>query len=491
MSRRISIEKIRELAIQKGLSLQSTSYINHKQRLTFRCPKHGIVYKTYKLLKKTHGCPKCGYKIGSQKQTLKIETVKENILDMGYTPIFAEYRNAHQKLLVNCKKHGNFEISYTNLKSGKRCRKCGYEKIANINKLSYEEIVDRISTTECKLGFTKETYKKIKDTKTQVSLVCKKHGIFSITLDNFWNSKVCQKCSKGVSKDQKEIYDFIKNYYPNALYNARNIIGKKELDIYIPEIKVAIEYCGLIWHSEQFKDDQNYHINKLQLCNSIGIQLITIFEDEWLRKKTLIKNFLLSTFNKNSVRIGARQTTVKQIDKKEARDFLLSNHLQGYSNSEICFGLYYKNDLVGIMSGNKHHRQIHKKEKELVLNRLAFKEGISVRGGSSKLLKQLIFYCQNRNYGKLISWSDNRWSEGNVYKKLGFVMTEELKPDYSYVKKHMRFSKQSCQKRFLIKKGATGQTEREMAMSLSLYRIYDCGKKRWEISINNNYKPMK
>jgi GNAT superfamily N-acetyltransferase len=119
----------------------------------------------------------------------------------------------------------------------------------------------------------------------------------------------------------------------------------------------------------------------------------------------------------------------------------------------------------------------------LVLKRLAFKSGITVVGGSSKLLKYFYEYAKKHGFKKIISWSDNRYSEGNVYKKLGFKLTEEIGPDYGYVRGLIFYSKQSLNKKRLSFLGATGKTEREMALSLGYYRIWDCGKKRWVIDL--------
>ena len=108
-------------------------------------------------------------------------------------------------------------------------------------------------------------------------------------------------------------------------------------------------------------------------------------------------------------------------------------------------------------------------------------------GGSSRLLKYLIKYTKDSQYSELISWSDNRWSEGNVYNKTGFTLVEHLGPDYSYyVGGNKRQSKQSNQKKNLITKGAKGtleDKEKELASSLGYSRIWDCGKKRWKIHL--------
>ena len=62
-------------------------------------------------------------------------------------------------------------------------------------------------------------------------------------------------------------------------------------------------------------------------------------------------------------------------------------------------------------------------------------------------------------------------------------MIKDDRPDYGYVRGISFYSKQSMTKKKLLAKGAVGKTEREMALSLKYYRIWDCGKKRWELSL--------
>ena len=104
----------------------------------------------------------------------------------------------------------------------------------------------------------------------------------------------------------------------------------------------------------------------MKLCNNLGIRLITIFEDEYRDRKKQILGYLKSAINKNKNKIYARNTELKEVSKKEAKKFLECYHIQGSANFEIAFGLYYLNDLVGLITGNKHHRQGH--ESTFVLN---------------------------------------------------------------------------------------------------------------------------
>lgn len=292
----------------------------------------------------------------------------------------------------------------------------------------------------------------------------------------------CPMCSTLHSKSELEILDWIKSFGLEA-YSTKKIIPPKEIDIFIPSLNLGIEYCGLYWHTEAQEKHRTYHYDKMKSCEEQGVRLITIFEDEWTNRQTQVKNFLKSVLGIHSKKVYARKCSIKQVDKNTAKSFLESNHIQGKTIFLVAFGIFFDNELLGLVTGNKHHRQGH--QNKFVLNRLVFKDEVQVVGGSSRLLKHLIEYAKQNNYEKLISWSDNRWSQGNVYKKVGFDLIEDLGPDYSYVTPELtRQSKQSNKKKLLIKKGADGDmsmTEKELALTLGYSRIWDCGKKNWQI----------
>lgn len=286
------------------------------------------------------------------------------------------------------------------------------------------------------------------------------------------------------SSTELEIGNFI---YSLGILSEKYTIPKthgREIDIYISEKQIGIEYCGLYWHNENSPSprDRLYHHSKMKQAENEGIRLITIFEDEWLNRRYQVESFLIAALGKCSQTYYARKCDVRPVDKKAARDMLDKYHIQGSGIIEIAFGIFNNDDLLGVVTGSKHHRGVG--NGVFVLNRLVFKKDVNVIGGAGKLNKALLQYCKQNNYKKLISWSDNRWSQGDVYKKLGFYLEQELLPDYSYiVKAGVRESKQSNTKKLLLKKGAEGGTEAEMATSLGYSKIWDCGKKRWAITI--------
>ena len=222
---------------------------------------------------------------------------------------------------------------------------------------------------------------------------------------------------------------------------------------------------------------KKYHWNKYNICLSNNIRLITIFEDEWLLEKEKCKNYIKSILGFYEKRLYARKCKILEISNIESNKFYSDYHLfdKPY-NTKKSFGLFYDNELIGAMSLGIHHRCSSK----ITINRLCFKPNLQIIGGVSKLFSVCKKWCEENYYKEIVTWSDNRWSSGKTYEKIGFILDEKLGPDYSYVnlkKKSKRLSKQSQKKD--NSKCPKGITELEWAEQNNLARIWDCGKKRW------------
>lgn len=311
------------------------------------------------------------------------------------------------------------------------------------------------------------------------------HDVCGLARERNWlgiKNSDCPRCgNNGVSKKETEVASWISELgYETQKYKFfdGSKTRPKEIDIYIPSKKVGIEFCGLYWHSEEMKGKQ-YHRQKMDLAKNAGIRLITIFEDEWDSSKGQVKNFIKSVLGATKS-IYARKCFVKEIDRGLAKDFMKAHHIQGYPRSiDFAAGLFFEGSLIGVMSLGRHHRGSN--SKEIVLNRLVFSDGYSVAGGASKLLKQCILWAKSQGYLKIISWSDNRWSEGNVYKKIGFDLEKKLSIDYSYIKGGKRYKKHSLKKTATEK--TLNKTESALRESQGYGKIWDCGKIRWVLKI--------
>jgi len=285
-------------------------------------------------------------------------------------------------------------------------------------------------------------------------------------------------------KTQKEIQDWLNSFGFN-FQSDHTVLGSKEIDLYDSKLNFAIEYCGLHWHHENSPQPRpsNYHISKFNICKEKGIQLITIFEDEWLNNQEVIKSVILSKLGVFEKRLYARKCIAKEISKKDFTDFCDKHHVQGGNSlAKVCFGLYYEDELIGVMDLGVHHRKQTKGE--MVLTRLCFKAGHQIVGGASKLFSHCVNWCKNNGIKKIISWSDSRWSNGSIYKNLNFKLEEELGSDYAYV--NMSYPKERISKQSQMKCN-TGCpkdiSEKEWALQNGLSRIWDCGKVRWAFNV--------
>ena len=321
-----------------------------------------------------------------------------------------------------------------------------------------------------------------------LKLVCEKfeinyQSVTSRLLDEEFSEKYYSLYSFPKTQLQKEIKDEIEKMGLKTTFNDRSIIYPFELDIYIPEKQFAIEVNGSYWHSEAIlepKEAKNKHKNKLDLCRQKNIRLFQIFENNWQKRKKQILNFIKSILGKNSFSVAARECVVTN---DENVDFMNGSHIQGYGFGTIkWFNLINNGQIIASMTASKHHRQ-NVRGNPIVLNRLCFRDGYNVQGGSSRLFKYFREWAKNEKYDRIISWSDNCWTEGKIYEILGFVLSKEYYPDYFYwgVKKNIYLSKQSQKKSNT--KCPKETTEREWCFNNKIYRIWDCGKKLWEYKL--------
>ena len=230
---------------------------------------------------------------------------------------------------------------------------------------------------------------------------------------------------------EHEITDWLTQHGINYRTSVRNVISPFELDIVIDHngSTIAIEYCGVYWHAESDRISPKYHLNKMKMCNAVGVRLITIFEDEWVYNKAIVLNKLTHLLHIPAPKIYARNTHASQISLVQKTSFLNQYHIQGSGRGSMSFGLTHNNVLVAVMT-------FVISEKELLLNRYA--TSVTVVGGFSKLLK---FATEQLPKLPIVSFADLRWSEGNMYNKAGFRLDSTLPPDYRYVVGNKRIHK--------------------------------------------------
>lgn len=278
----------------------------------------------------------------------------------------------------------------------------------------------------------------------------------------------CPKCNysnRFRSTGEKELYDWISKEFADLNIDANRKFRKHEVDVYIDELNLAIEYNGLYWHSEIHKNPK-YHQDKSIDFKKIGINLVHIWEDDWKHKTEIVKSIIRSKIK--SERIGARKTAVKKLSSKEAKEFHEKFHLDGYANSSIHIGLYYNEELISLASFAKTR---FKKWAEWELVRYTIKEQYSITGGFSKILKQFI---QDLNPKDLVSYKKLDLGSNNFYESVGFEKIGTTPPGYFWIVDDIRINRHNFM-RSKLKGIKEAQTEVEFMHEKGYSRIWDSG----------------
>jgi len=452
-------------------------YKSDRVKYPIICPEHGVFYQTMNNhIKGKQGCPICGRNksdVARRKGFLYFKEKADKIHNSYYTYHEEDFLGLAIKTRITCPIHGDFWQTPSNHLFGQGCKLCGYKKNSDQSRLTKEEFINKAR----KIHGDKYDYSKVDyvNYQTKVCIICSKHGEFWQQPSNHLQGNGCPKCVPLYSHKEDEIFDFIVNELKikNCVKRERTILTGKELDIYCPEQKIAIEFNGLFWHNELNKD-KKYHLYKTEECQKQGVRLIHIYEDEWIDKKDIVKSMLTNLFNKTENKIYARQCEIKEVSAKDATIFLENNHIQGRCPSKIKIGLYHNNTLVSLMTFGKSRHFVGNGKHEWELLRFCNLINTNVIGGASRLFK---YFTETYHPNEIITYADRRWSLGQLYNILGFSLYNISKPNYYYIVGTKRVYRFNFRKSILIKKYncPKDMSEHDFCLSKKWYRIYDCG----------------
>lgn len=241
---------------------------------------------------------------------------------------------------TNIKRYGKIHYLKTDLGKAKLRKKSLTRK--------FNKILNSPKFTSLTPLFNLDNYNGVKDERYKFQC----NDCITTFEDHLDNGRIprCYVCDPlpYTSKYENEIVDFIKSILSidcNISTSNRSIISPLELDIYLPEYNLAIEFNGLYWHSELQGKDSQYHLNKTNLCLNKGIDLLHIFEDEWVYKSDIVKSTIKEKLNLNKI-IKCNDCIIKYINKRTSRKFLNKNNIDGYTKSDTNIGYFYKDELV-------------------------------------------------------------------------------------------------------------------------------------------------
>jgi hypothetical protein len=434
-----------------------------------------------------------------------------------YDYTLSVYTGAHKKILITCKHHGDFLQSPDHHLRGRGCVLCGPDKHRETCQANYgvdnplqSSIIKQKHRETCQANYgvdnplqssiIKQRIKELHIKNHNVPHQSQKHlTLQTIELMNSVNflseqhhdnkftvfkiaeilgvnhSALCAKFNKfnikilrfKQSQGERDICKILTDCNIAFICNARDIIPPLELDIFLPDYNIAIEFNGVYWHSELQGINSKYHLTKTLRCKQLNIRLIHIFDSEWQIHSDIVRSRILSILQKNST-IFARKSKIVSVSNSKAIEFFNNTHIQGYTSAKINLGLEYNNELVAVMSFGKSRFNKHV-EWELI--RYSNKLNYSVVGGAGKLFNNFI---KNYDPTSVISYSDKRWNTGELYLQLGFKYSHSSSPNYFYFNinyPNTLISRQQFQKHKLK----------------NILEVFDENLSEWQNMINNNY----
>lgn len=456
-----------------------------RRRVKVRCTDCGYEKESdiYHLINGV-GCNRCSNRerIDNDKfQTLLMETHNGNI------SVEEEYKSVDSKLVAKCNICGEeFHTSkYRLINAGKGCpnicvKKGKYSEYAKIK-------MGELYGEDFEMSYSDE----IINSFTDVNFKCKECGTESnYNLKYSIRGKVfCRTCNPTGSMEEIEFANSVRECINVEVHTSKKIKDPKkefyrEIDVYLPEYNLGIEYDGLYWHSDDVIH-KNANVDKIEYLKNIhNIRTIVVRQDEWVYKKDIVLSRIRNIVGKTEKKIYARKCEIREISNTLKNEFLNRYHIQGEDKSSLRLGLYYRNKIVSVMTFSKSRNSVSSIEDmssnvyELV--RFCNRTDLLVVGGMSKLLKYAEKILKSMEVKKIKTFADRRWSYGNSYEKLGFKLSNVSSPNYVYFKgnstetySRVMFQKHKLSK--ILENYNENQTEIENMRNNSYGIYWDCG----------------
>lgn len=445
-------------------------------KLTFTCRTHGEFTQLGYAHRHGQGCPACAaIKRGANQPT---KTSLEAMLNR-FTAVHGDtydYSKVTQvstrlKATITCRKHGDFQQSFRAHASGHGCARCAEERNGSYQVYGADEFARRAAEVHSgKYAYTGDYC----GSKQLVTIMCPAHGAFVQKAGNHVNNEQgCPKCARTSSKPEAEISNIVAAYgYSVEAHHRPDWMQGKELDIFVPELNLAIEYCGSHVHNNTRHvyggntKREWYHYNKWKLCRDNGVTLLTIYDFEWFASREKWEAVIRHKLQKADRRVYARKCQIVSVERAVAYQFCKDHHIESaggaWTYQALCLGLAHQGELVAVMVEDKGD-----------IKRSCTLSGTAVIGGVSRLFKAFpagttMMTTNNTgssgNYGTLLDKKTTRY----WWVKLGTVPTA--------------IPRRQCQKHLLERRFGVPvgeKTERQYMEDLGYVRCYDSGLSYW------------
>lgn len=179
-------------------------------------------------------------------------------------------------------------------------------------------------------------------------------------LQSLSGKALCKNCETFESQAERDVAEFMRSLGFDVLRNDRTLISPRELDIVVENKNIAIEFDGFYYHSDE-RLKPSYHLDKTKLSNKAGLDLVHVFENEWVFKRAAVENelaIMLCKYEPAYKTVG--QTCLREITFDEYIRFVKINSvgMPKQPESPVYYGMFDDNCIVSAMiSSNRYRRE--------------------------------------------------------------------------------------------------------------------------------------
>ena len=276
MTKRFSIEEVREILGSEGYILLTNEYIDSRQSLKVKC-SHGHLFEI-KIVNFQRGsrCEEC-------KKNEKLEEIRKTFKEKGYRLITDKYLDSKSRYEVICPNGHNWKVTIANFNHGRRCVQCKYEKAGETQRLSYDYVNEQIS----KEGYTLLS-KEYNNAHELLEIECCEGHKFTMQWANWQQGYRCPFCNEkrsyGENVIEKYLVDNNIEYIREKQFSDCKDKQVLPFDFYIPHLNLCIEYDGeqhfreVKWFGGEqgFKKRIKHDKMKTEYCKENNINLLRI-----------------------------------------------------------------------------------------------------------------------------------------------------------------------------------------------------------------------
>lgn len=288
-----------------------------------KCPREGCTnHATWRYHEKrfSHCCVKCSqmdsvtrdkykntcrikYGVDNAFQSNEIkEMIKRTMIERHGVENASQSKIIQDKKKLTCQKHYGVDSPLKNKEIRDKVRNTNRERYGGNAPMCSEHVKQKMRKT------SEERYGGIGMASAELA---QKTITKTIELHGMTPAQIAQEYAKDIvkSKSEIELGEYIKTiYHGDVQFNVRSILqSKKELDIWIPERRIAIEFNGDYWHCNPIKYNESYFHKELNMtakqkweydelkikeCQQMGIELIVVWEHDWVHDKEQVKESL-------------------------------------------------------------------------------------------------------------------------------------------------------------------------------------------------------